>query len=48
VHHLAIVPVLAVVTVVLADFAPIWALVIWGIESIVVVVVLVTSGNGKE
>jgi len=48
VHHLAIVPVLAVITIVLADFAPAWTLLIWGIESVVVVIVLVTSGNGRE
>jgi hypothetical protein len=48
VHHLAIVPVLAVITIVLAGTAPAWTLVIWGIESIVVVVVLVTSGGSQE
>jgi uncharacterized membrane protein len=48
VHHLAIVPVLAVITIVLAGVAPAWTLLIWGIESVVVVIVLVTSGNGRE
>lgn len=48
VHHLAVVPVLAAITVVIASVSPAWTLVIWGVESIVVIVVLVTSQTVEE
>jgi uncharacterized membrane protein len=43
VHHLVAVPVIAAVTVVLASFSPGLTLIIWGVESIAVIVLVVTS-----
>jgi uncharacterized membrane protein len=48
IHHLAVVPIIAVVTMVLASVSPGWTLLIWGIESIAVIIVLVTSGETRE
>jgi len=48
VHHLAVVPILAVVTIILAGIAPAWTLAVWGVESVAVVVVLLTSGDSRE
>jgi len=48
IHHLAIVPVIAAISIVIAGFEPAWALVIWGIESIAVVIVLITAKDSGE
>lgn len=47
-HHLLVVPILAVVAVVVAFWAPGLALAIWAVESIVIIFVLGTSGFGPR
>ena len=48
VHHLMVVPILAAVTVVIASVSPVWTFVVWGVESIAVIVILVTTGTEEE
>lgn len=47
-HHLLVVPVAAVVACVAAAIVPQLGLAVWAIESVVVVVVLLTAGEGGE
>jgi len=45
VHHLVLVPILAVIAALFSFIDPALTLLIWGVESIVVVTVLITSGR---
>lgn len=44
-HHLIGVPIIATIAVVVTAVDPAWALVVWGVESVVVVIVLLTAGR---
>lgn len=44
-HHLIGVPVIAVIAVIVTFIDPTLALIIWGLESVIVVIVLITSGR---
>lgn len=48
IHHLAIVPVLAVIAALFSFVDPTLTLLIWGVESIVVVTLLITSGRVED
>ena len=44
-HHLIVVPIIAAVAAILTVVDPTWTLIIWGLESVIVVIVLLTSGR---
>lgn len=48
VHHLVLVPILAVIAALLSFVDPTLTLIIWGVESVVVVIVLITSGRVSD
>lgn len=47
-HHLLVVPVISLVAVLAIQVDPVFAAVVWGVESVIVIVVLFTSGRSVD